>query len=97
MACTSCSTKDGSAPRGCNNHGTCGTDSGNELTVSDSHSNMATAGVAQFDAVEVRVKSSREDFFRNSRNLPLNVGDIVATEASPGHDIGIVTLPGELV
>src|SRR5690554_347776 len=97
MACTSCSTKDGSAPRGCNNHGTCGTDSCNKLTVFDWLSNMATPGVAQFDAVEVRFKNSRKEFFRNSNNLPLNIGDIVATEASPGHDIGIVTLTGELV
>lgn len=97
MACTSCSTKDGSAPKGCNNHGTCGTDSCNKLSVFDWLSNMVSPGTTQFDAVEVRFKNSRKEFFRNANNLPLNIGDIVATEASPGHDIGIVTLTGELV
>jgi len=58
---------------------------------------MVTPGAAPFDAVEIRFKNSRKEFFRNANNLPLNIGDIVATEASPGHDIGIVTLTGELV
>lgn len=49
------------------------------------------------DLVEVRFKNTRKDYFRNAYNLKLNPGDIVAVEASPGHDIGIVTLTGELV
>jgi len=49
------------------------------------------------DLVEVRFKNTRKDFFRNVNNLSLNQGDIVAVEASPGHDIGIVTLTGNLV
>jgi cell fate regulator YaaT (PSP1 superfamily) len=49
------------------------------------------------DLVEVRFKNTRKDYFRNSNNLPLNVGDIVAVESSPGHDIGLVTLTGDLV
>ncbi len=47
--------------------------------------------------VEVRFKNSRKDFFRATPDLDLKVGDIVAVEASPGHDIGIVTLTGEVV
>ncbi len=47
--------------------------------------------------VEVRFKNTRKDFYRNVNNLKLEVGDIVAVEANPGHDIGIVTLTGELV
>ncbi len=47
--------------------------------------------------VEVRFKNSRKDFFNASPDLDLKVGDIVAVEASPGHDIGIVTLTGEVV
>ena len=50
-----------------------------------------------FNAVEVRFKNGRKEFFQNSENLSLAIGDIIATEASPGHDIGIVTLTGELV
>ncbi len=47
--------------------------------------------------VEVRFKNTRKDFFDNTNNLQLEIGDIVAVEASPGHDIGIVSLVGELV
>ncbi len=50
-----------------------------------------------FDIVEVRFKNTRKDFFRNVNNLKLKAGDLVALEASPGHDIGIVSLTGELV
>jgi len=50
----------------------------------------------QFDIVEVRFKNSRKDYFRMAPDMELEVGDIVAVEASPGHDIGIVTMAGEL-
>ncbi|WP_298137820.1 regulatory iron-sulfur-containing complex subunit RicT [Flavobacterium sp.] len=99
MACTNCSTgtKDGT-PRGCKNNGTCGTDSCNKLTVFDWLGNMTLpSGEAPFDCVEVRFKNGRKEFYRNTEKLTLSIGDIVATEASPGHDIGIVTLTGELV
>ncbi|WP_333693306.1 PSP1 domain-containing protein [Flavobacterium sp.] len=100
MACTNCSTgsKDGGAPKGCQNKGTCGTDSCNKLTVFDWLSNMSLpSGQEPFDCVEVRFKNGRKEFYRNTEKLSLSIGDIVATEASPGHDIGIVTLTGELV
>lgn len=99
MACTNCSTgaKDGT-PRGCKNNGTCGTDSCNKLTVFDWLGNMNLPnGETPFDCVEVRFKNGRKEFFRNHENLTLSIGDVVATEVSPGHDIGIVTLTGELV
>ncbi len=47
--------------------------------------------------VEVRFKNSRKEFFTAPPELDLQTGDIVAVEASPGHDIGIVTLTGEVV
>ena len=98
MACTSCSTSDGGSPKGCKNNGTCGTDSCNKLTVFDWLSNMSLPnGDAPFDCVEVRFKNGRKEFYRNTEKLTLSMGDIVATVASPGHDIGIVTLTGELV
>jgi cell fate regulator YaaT (PSP1 superfamily) len=50
-----------------------------------------------FNIVEVRFKNTRKLFFENVNKLPLRIGDIVAVEASPGHDIGIVSLNGELV
>ncbi|WP_306351354.1 stage 0 sporulation family protein [Flavobacterium sp. '19STA2R22 D10 B1'] len=99
MACTSCSTsKDGSSPKGCKNNGTCGTDSCNKLTVFDWLANMSPSnGELPFDCVEIRFKNGRKEFYRNTEKLTLSIGDIVATEASPGHDVGIVTLTGELV
>ncbi len=98
MACTSCSTSDGGAPKGCKNNGTCGTDSCNKLTVFDWLANMNLPnGEEPFDCAEVRFKNGRKEFFRNTEKLTLSIGDIVATEASTGHDIGIVTLTGELV
>ncbi len=97
MACTSCSTKDGS-PKGCKNNGTCGTDSCNKLTVFDWLSNMSVPnGEKPFDFVEVRFKNGRKNYYKNTENLSLSIGDIVATQAQSGHDIGMVTLSGELV
>ncbi|HSP11300.1 MAG TPA: regulatory iron-sulfur-containing complex subunit RicT [Salegentibacter sp.] len=97
MACSSCSTKDGQ-PKGCKNNGTCGTDSCNKLSVFDWLSNMSLPqGVEAFNFVEVRFKNGRKHFFRNTENLSLSMGDVVATEASPGHDVGMVSLAGELV
>ncbi len=49
------------------------------------------------DLVEVRFKNTRKDYYENVNNLRLEVGDLVAVESSPGHDIGIVSLKGELV
>ena len=54
-------------------------------------------GFADFDIVEVQFKNTRKGFYKNSTNLPLQIGDMVAVEASPGHDIGYISLTGELV
>ena len=98
MGCTSCSTGKDGQPKGCQNNGTCGTDGCNKLTVFDWLSDLELPrGQEAFDCAEVRFKNSRKEFFRNTKKLTLSIGDIVATESSPGHDIGIVTLTGELV
>jgi len=49
------------------------------------------------EVVEVRFKNTRKGYYRNVNELRLKRGDIIAVEASPGHDIGIITLAGELV
>lgn len=49
------------------------------------------------DLVEVQFKHTRKGYYHNVNNLELKKGDIVAVEASPGHDIGVVTLTGKLV
>ncbi|MBN1198626.1 MAG: hypothetical protein JXA23_04670 [Bacteroidales bacterium] len=55
------------------------------------------SGHIPIDVVEVRFKNSRKDFYRFTPDITLQTGDIVAVEASPGHDIGIVSLAGDLV
>ncbi len=98
MGCSSCSTAKDGQPRGCKSNGTCGTDGCNKLTVFDWLSNMSLpSGDIPFNGVEVRFKNSRKEFFRNTENLSLSIGDIVATQAQSGHDVGMVTLTGELV
>lgn len=49
------------------------------------------------DFVEVQFKNTRKGFYRNDNHLDLQKGDIVAVEAQPGHDIGVVSLTGKLV
>ena len=49
------------------------------------------------DLVEVQFKNTRKGYYHNVNNLDLNKGDVVAVEANPGHDIGVVTLTGQLV
>jgi len=58
-----------------------------DLPVNDSESEI----------VEVRFKNTRKGFFRNVNRLRLEIGDVVAVEASPGHDIGRVSMVGQLV
>ncbi len=53
--------------------------------------------VSSMDIVEVRFKNTRKAFYKNVNHLKLEQGDFVAVEANPGHDIGIVSLTGELV
>jgi cell fate regulator YaaT (PSP1 superfamily) len=54
-------------------------------------------GEAPFNFVEVRFKNGRKDYYKNTEKFTLGIGDIVATQAQSGHDIGMVTLTGELV
>lgn len=98
MGCSSCATGNDGQPKGCKNNGTCGTDGCNKLSVFDWLSNMSLPqGVEPFSFVEVRFKNGRKHFYKNTENLSLSMGDVVATEAAPGHDVGIVALTGELV
>ena len=100
MGCGGCSSGGcGSGlPRGCRNNGNCGSGGCNKLSVFDWLSNIELpSGQESFKGVEVRFKGSRKEFFRNEDNLPLAAGDVVAVEGSPGCDVGVVSLVGELV
>lgn len=54
-------------------------------------------GYADSEFVEVQFKNTRKGFYKNSLGIPLEIGDWVAVEAAPGHDVGQVTLVGALV
>jgi len=99
MGCTSCgTTKEAGLPGGCNNNGSCGTTGCNKLEVFDWLVNMQPPdSEKQFPWVEVRFKNTRKDFFLNETGVSLQTGEVVAVEGSPGHDIGTVTISGELV
>ena len=98
MSCTNCSTGANGIPKGCKNNGSCGTGSCDKLTVFDWLSNMTLpSGQSKFDIMEVRFKNGRKHFYKNTKDLPISIGDVIAVETSPGHDIGVVSLTGELV
>lgn len=85
-------------PAGCKNHGTCGTGGCNKLNVFDWLAGMEVpSGREPFNWVEVRFKNTRKEYFLKPEGLRLVQGDAVAVEGNPGHDIGIVSLTGELV
>ena len=101
MSCTNCSTKKDGVPNGCKSNGNCAAGtcgSGSKLAVFDWLSNMTLpSGEAPFNIYEVRFKNGRKHFFKNTENLTLSMGDVVAVESSQGHDVGIISLGGELV
>ncbi len=98
MGCSTCSTGKDGAPSGCRSNGTCGTGGCNKLNVYNWLSDMVLPhGQSLFPIIEVRFKGSRKEFFHNKEGIELKVGDVVAVEASPGHDVGVVSMVGELV
>lgn len=106
MGCGSCSSgggcgsnTTGSTPAGCQNNGSCMTSGCNKLDVYDWLSDMdLPSNYKPFNIVEVRFKGSRKDFYINTDNLYLEMGEMVAVEPSTGgYDIGHVSLTGELV
>ena len=79
----------GLCPKGCARHN-------NKLNTYDWLADIPEAG-SECDMVEVQFKNTRKGYYRNSNKIKLEKGDIVAVEATPGHDIGTVTLTGLLV
>ena len=97
MSCNSCSSSNG-APAGCKNNGTCGTDGCNKLTVFDWLENMEPIGEELTSNIfEVRFKNGRKQSYKNSKDLGITVGDLVAVEAERGYDVGFITLKGGLI
>lgn len=97
MGCDNCSTASDGTPKGCKNNGTCSSGGCDKLEVYDWLANLALPeGQQAYDIVEVRFKNSRKSFYRNAQQLSLYAGDIIIVETSPGYDVGVVSLTGEL-
>ena len=100
MSCTNCGqqTDIKTLPSDCKNYGSCGTLSCDKLTVYDWLGNVKLPGhQIPFDIYEVRFKNGRKAFFKNVNDLSICTGEAIAVESSPGHDIGTVSMSGELV
>lgn len=80
---------------GCESVNTCG--NSYKLSVFDWLSNINNPASNRCDYVEVRFKNDRKSFYKNVNNIPLHIGSVVTVESSPGHDVGVVSLTGELV
>lgn len=80
---------------GCENVNTCG--NSYKLSVFDWLSNINNPAPNRCDFVEVRFKNDRKSFYKNVNNIPLHIGSVITVESSPGHDVGVVSLTGELV
>lgn len=99
MGCGSCSTGGGCAPSGCKSNGSCLTGGCQKLEVYDWLSNLdMPSNYIPFQVIEVKFKGARKEFFLNSENIYLEIGELVAVEGpTGGYDIGHVSLTGELV
>jgi len=98
MSCNNCSSDISTVPKGCKSNGSCHTDGCEKLSVFDWLSNMTLpSGQEPMNIVEVRFKNGRKHFYRNLDKLSISMGDVVAVEGNPGHDVGTVSLSGELV
>ena len=96
MGCTNCSTTNG-VPNGCKSNGACGTGGCDKLAVYDWLADVELPnGQSAYDIIEIRFKNSRKGFYRNLKGLHLQVGDAVVVESSPGYDVGVVSVVGEL-
>jgi cell fate regulator YaaT (PSP1 superfamily) len=98
MGCASCSSGADGKPAGCKSNGYCSASGCNKLGVFDWLTGVPLPqGQQPFDAVEVRFKNTRKTFHRCPPSLGVVPGDAVVVEAGQGHDIGVVSLTGELV
>lgn len=99
MGCGSCSSGGGCSPAGCKSNGSCQTGGCQKLEVYDWLSNLdMPSNYKPFQVVEIKFKGARKEFFLNSDNIYVEIGELVAVEGQTGgYDVGHVSLTGELV
>lgn len=98
MGCESCGTTIDGKPAGCKSNGSCTTGGCNKLNTFDWLADLPMYGDGGFDVVEVSFNhGSRKEFFRKREGIVVDTGDWVVVDAQFGHDLGEITLSGELV
>ncbi len=102
MGCGNCGSTHaeggGCSSPGCGSNGDCSTGACNKLNTYDWLNHMTLpSDYKPFNIVEVRFKGSRKEFYRNEEYLDLYTGDTVVVESDFGHDVGEISLSGELV
>ncbi len=98
MSCNNCSPEIDNKTDKCTSTSNCTSLSCQKLTVFDWLSNLSSPNIDDsLNLFEVSFKNGRKVFCSNPSNFKISIGDIVAVEASPGHDVGIVSLAGELI
>ena len=96
MSCANCSNNINGKPNGCRSNGHCVSGGCSQMSSYNWLTNLdLAASVAE--VAEISFKNGRKGFFYNEKQLPIYVGDAVVVEASPGKDVGMVSLTGELV
>lgn len=100
MSCNGCTIGPNNKPHGCKSNGSCSNGGCNRLNVYDWLADIPvvdTLDVPRF--VEVSFKNgARKEFFRNMHKLLIETHDVVAVESGTGgHDVGVVSMTGELV
>ena len=99
MSCNNCSSVSGSSDvsGGCKSSGSCSTSGCDKLNVYSWLTGMEPSRYNNFDIVEIKFKSTRKEFFKNTNKLDIHPGEPVVLETSSGYDIGVVSMLGELV
>ena len=96
MSCANCSNNINGKPNGCRSNGHCDSGGCSQMSSYNWLTNLdLDASIAE--VAEISFKNGRKGFFYNEKQLPIYVGDAVVVEASPGKDVGMVSLTGELV
>ena len=96
MSCANCSNNINGKPNGCRSNGHCVSGGCSQMSSYNWLTNLdLDASIAE--VAEISFKNGRKGFFYNEKQLPIYVGDAVVVEASPGRDVGMVSLTGELV
>lgn len=97
MGCDNCSNNNKGKPNGCKSNGYCVSGGCNQMSVYNWLNNIENTKSAQNETVEISFKNGRKMYCVNEHKLTINAGEAVVVEGSPGKDVGIVTLTGELV